>query len=139
MKEATPKNVEQASMESLIQKLNLPPLTPFSQDWEYTSADASRLDEFITYYENHQLNDNEKFTLMIIMISSLDDYLSEGKGTDGHKLWNRIKQNLRKDYELHIHTINYWAQDESDLEDCFAVTPYVREMRTWNEGEYDND
>jgi len=130
MKESAPKYADKESIESLIKKLNLPPLTPYSQDWEYTSADSSRVDEFITYYENNQLNKNEKFTLMIVIISSFDDYLSEGIGTENNKLWNRIKQNLLQDYELHINTIHYWALDKSDLENCFSITPYIREMRT---------
>ncbi|MGO4530369.1 hypothetical protein AB4Z30_14905 [Paenibacillus sp. 2TAF8] len=130
MKENAPKYADKKSIESLIKKLNLPPLTPYSQDWEYTSADSSRVDEFITYYENNQLNKNEKFTLMIVIISSFDDYLSEGIGTENNKLWNRIKQNLLQDYELHINTIHYWAQDERNLEDCFSITPYIREMKT---------
>ncbi|WP_233354826.1 MULTISPECIES: hypothetical protein [Paenibacillus] len=128
MEEISPKCADKESIESLIKKLHLPSLTPFSQDWEYTSADSSRVNEFITFYENNKLNNKEKFTLMIVIISSFDDYLSEGIGTEDIKIWDRIKQNILKDYKLHINTIIYWALEENDLEDCFAVTPYIREI-----------
>ncbi|WP_413376448.1 hypothetical protein [Paenibacillus taichungensis] len=128
MEETSPKYADKESIESLIKKLHLSPLTPFSQDWEYTSADSSRVNEFITYYEKNKLNNKEKFTLTIVIISSFDDYLSKGIGTEDIKIWNRIKQNILKDYKLHINTIIYWALEENDLEDCFAVTPYIREI-----------
>ncbi|WP_339293166.1 hypothetical protein MKY48_13635 [Paenibacillus sp. FSL W8-0187] len=128
MEETSPKYADKESIESLIKKLHLSPFTPFSQDWEYTSADSSRVNEFITYYEKNKLNNKEKFTLMIVIISSFDDYLSKGIGTEDIKIWNRIKQNILKDYKLHINTIIYWALEENDLEDCFAVTPYIREI-----------
>jgi hypothetical protein len=66
------------AIENLNKKLNLPILTPYSQDWEYEQADSSRVQEFMTYYENSVLTNNEKFALMALIVSSYDDYLSEG-------------------------------------------------------------
>ncbi|MFE0554775.1 hypothetical protein ACFW1P_02405 [Paenibacillus sp. NPDC058910] len=58
MEETSPKYADKESIESLIKKLHLSPLTSFSQDWEYTSADSLRVNEFITYYEKNKLTDS---------------------------------------------------------------------------------
>ncbi|MOA58573.1 hypothetical protein D3C78_1829920 [compost metagenome] len=63
-------------------------------------SDSSRITEFLYAYENIELNIDEKFALMIIIISSFNDA-----------------------------TIYYWSMlDEDDLENSHAVTSFMREI-----------
>ena len=111
---------------SLINKLNLPRMSSY-QDWEYIVADKKRISEFISFYEDNFLNDNEKYILMRIIVESCNDALIEGNLNDN--IWNRVKSCLIKDKQIHIDTIDEWAlKDEANLNDCFAITPLIREI-----------
>lgn len=121
-----PEYVTRNVMYSLAEKLHLPEPGEFTQDWEYEVADSSRVDEFISFYENEQLDGDEKFALMIIVISSFNDVLSQ-KGMEA-AIWERIKRNLVMDRHIHMNTILYWADIEAELEDSWAIAPYMREV-----------
>ncbi len=96
----------------------------FTQDWEYEVADSSRVEEFVSFYENEQLDGDEKFALMIIVISSFNDLLRE-KGME-IAIWERIKRNLVMDRHIHMNTILYWADIGGELEDSWAIAPNMR-------------
>lgn len=113
---------------SLIKKLNLPKRSKYSQDWEYEIADSERVDEFITYYQNNLSDEDEKFTLMLIIIESCNDAISENNLEN--KTWEKVKKSLMEDYYIHKQTIDYWcSEEEKDIEDCFAITPLIREIK----------
>lgn len=115
------------SIERLSKALHLRPVSNYMQDWEYEVADSKRLSEFISYYEQNSLNSNEKVTLMTLILASYDDYIKAfGEDLDYSK---KIKQFLTYDMELFKNIIEYWSCDEEDLEDCFAVTPLIRQIR----------
>lgn len=59
--------------------------------------------------------------LMIVIISSFDDYLSEGIGTEEIRIWNRIKQNILKDDKLHTTTL-YTIRQEFTPEERFSCS-----------------
>lgn len=126
MEDPSPMYLTKEAIKNLNKKLSLPILSPYSQDWEYEQADSSRVQEFMTYYENSVLTNNEKFALMALIVSSYDDYLSEGNTTES--VWINISNYLIKDFKLHKNTIIYWAQEDNEIEDCFAVTPLMREI-----------
>ena len=127
MEDVSPMYLTKEAIENLNTKLCLPNLDQFSQDWEYELADSSRILEFITFYEQHDLTKDEKFALMSLIISCFDDYLSEGKGLG--EIWNQIRYYLLKDYQIHINKIRYWSlEEEDDIENCFSVTPLMREI-----------
>jgi len=126
MEDITPLYLKREAIENLYKKLNLPTLGPYSQDWEYELADSSRIIEFLLFYEKHLLTNDEKYALMALIISSYDDSLSEGNTQEN--VWNKIRINLLKDFKLHKNTISYWALEENELEDCFSVTPLMREI-----------
>lgn len=121
-----PKYVTREVMYTLAEKLNLPEPDEFSQDWQYEVANTSRIDEFLFFYENGQLECDEKFALMIVVISSFNDLLSE-KGME-FTVWEQIKRNLVSDSEIHMNTILYWSRVEEELEDSWEITPYMREV-----------
>jgi hypothetical protein len=111
---------------SLAEKLHLPEPGEFTQDWEYEVADSSRVDEFVSFYENGQLDGDEKFALMIIVISSFNDLLKE-KGMEV-TIWERIKRNLVMNRHIHMNTILYWSDIEGELEDSWEIAPNMREV-----------
>lgn len=122
-----PKYVTKRAIEGLVQKVNLPPPDEFSQDWEYVVADASRISEFLYAYENIEFTIDEKFVLMIVIISSFDDAITEGKAEESTA--KRIRYHLLQDIGIHMNTIRYWSMlDEDDLNNCFAVTAFMREI-----------
>lgn len=126
MEDYYPKYLTQIAIETLNKRLKLPTLSPYSQDWEYELADASRVEEFVTYYTKNDLTIDEKFALMALIISSYDDSITKANETT--KIWNRIRSLILKDYKIHKNTIIYWGQEENDLENCFAVTVLIREV-----------
>lgn len=63
---------------------------------------------------------------MSLIISSYDDYLSEGHYQES--IWENIKKHLVRDMDLHRKTIIYWSKVEEELDDCFYITPYMRQI-----------
>jgi len=99
------------------------------QDWDIELADPERVQEFCSAYRNQIEDEDEKFTLMTLIVASYDDYLS----ASGHNpaLWNEISELLKKDMTLHLDTLEYWAVfEEENPEHYYEITPYVREV--WN-------
>ncbi|MCY9698017.1 hypothetical protein [Paenibacillus alginolyticus] len=118
--------ITKKAIESLTEKLGLPDLDQYSQDWEYEIANSSRVNEFVSFYESADLNQSEKFALMSLIISSFDDAVTEGKIQDG--IWEKIKGHLISDIDLHRKTILYWSLVEEEVDDCFSSTPFIREI-----------
>ncbi|ANY70803.1 hypothetical protein BBD42_17850 [Paenibacillus sp. BIHB 4019] len=75
------------------------------------------------------LNLEEKFALMIIIVESYNDAISGNKAEEN--IAELIKYHLIRDVNIHINTICYWAKlDEDDIENVFAITPFMREIAT---------
>ncbi|WP_020620884.1 hypothetical protein [Paenibacillus daejeonensis] len=127
MENVSPKYVTKHAIEGLVEKINLPAPDEYSQDWEYEVSDSSRLSELLSAYENIDLSTEEKFALMIVIISSFNDAIIENLTDD--RSASLIKSLLLQDISIHRHTIRYWAMmEENDLENCHAVTPFIREI-----------
>lgn len=127
MEHSFPKHVTGEAIRNLRNKIEFPDNIPF-QDWEYIVADSTRLSEFIAYYESLGLSIEEKFALMIVIVSSYNDALSDGE--EQNATWEKIRYLLLNDIIIHRNTILYWAMldDEVELDDCHAVTPQMREI-----------
>lgn len=127
MKNVYPEYVTKSAVEGLVKKIKLPAPDEFSQDWEYEVSDSSRITEFLYAYENIELNIDEKFALMIIIISSFNDAILESKAEESSA--SLIRYHLLQDISIHKNTIYYWSMlDEDDLENCHAVTSFMREI-----------
>lgn len=127
MENVYPEYVTKSAIEGLVKKVKLPAPDEFTQDWEYEVSDSSRITEFLYAYENIELNKEEKFALMIIIISSLNDAIVEGKADEN--LASLIRYHLLQDISIHKNTIYYWSMlDGDDLENCYAVTSFIREI-----------
>lgn len=111
----------------LTKELELKSATKYTQDWECEVANIDQLPEYVNYYKTQQLNINEKSTLMRIILEAYNDYIEIHYKEDEYgKL---IKDLLESEYFIHQETIKYWGCEDDDLEDCFAITPYIRTIR----------
>jgi acyl-CoA thioesterase len=110
------------AIESLSRRFTLPNHA-YVEDWEYEVADPSRLPEFISAYESGELSEDERFTLMEIVLQAFEDADRE---LDRDPLWMKVLTILEEEIELHICSVEYWSSSEIDLEDAWRVTPYMR-------------
>ena len=99
---------------------------PAMQDWEWQVADADRIDEFVAALETDGLSEDERFTLMEIVLQSFEE-LSAPLELD--QRWKRILEILDQNVSLHGHSIWYWScLDVEDPTDWWRVTPYMRSI-----------
>jgi hypothetical protein len=96
-----------------------------SQDWDFENADPARVEEFLDAYERLPWSIDERYALMKLVVASCNDAMRAG---DHPPALGRVRDALSRDYATHFHTVLYWACLEGELEDCFAVTPMMREV-----------
>lgn len=114
-----------AAIDALAKRFALPN-TPDMEDWPWEVADAGRLDEFIEAYRDPNLSDDERFTLMEIMLQSFEN-LGARLSTDPR--WPRILYILDQHIDLHAHSVWYWSDLENDDHDeQWRVTPFLRRV-----------
>ena len=80
----------------------------------------------LKYYQKANLNVNEKATLMRIILEAYNDLVT--LNTQECMYQNMIKQLLQYDYSIHERTIRYWSCEGEDLENCFAITAFIRSV-----------
>ena len=113
------------AIDSLAKRFKLPN-TIEMQDWEWEVADSDRIDEFISAYESGQLDDDEKFTLMEIIIQSFEELESS---LSIEPRWWKILNIIENNIELHIYSVWYWSDLENDNEDDqWKVNPFIRSI-----------
>ncbi len=120
--------ITKESIEGLIQKLELPAGDEYSQDWEYEIASSELAIKTLTAYINRDdLSEDERFTLMHVVLGSVNDFVIENAGE--FPLFDEFKRVLKEDYLIHESTLEYWAAWElDDLEDAFEITPIIRSI-----------
>jgi hypothetical protein len=64
-----------------------------------------RIYEFITIYEKGNLNIDEKYALMIIILGSINDYLE--KEEISNDIWDIVSSQLLKDFHIHKQTMYF--------------------------------
>jgi len=95
------------------------------QDWEWEVADPKRIGEFLQLYESNELSENEQFSLMEVIIQSVED--SEAGPSSGE--WKRILQLLDERIMLHSYSVWYWAMpDDEDEKTHRRVTRDLRRV-----------
>lgn len=94
------------------------------QDWEWEVADPNRLDDFISAYQSGELDDDELFTLMEMIVQSFDDL---GGVLSSDPRWRTASGLLDRNIAIHAHTVWYWScPDTDDPEEQRAMTPLIR-------------
>jgi len=117
-----------AAIERLNSILGFSP-NSYSQDWDIELSDGTRLLEFVDLYESGCLGEDERFTLMTLIVASADDALNS-HGLDA-ALWGRIHNLLVTDAEKHADTVHYWCCAAATCDDeCFTLTPQMRDVWT---------
>jgi hypothetical protein len=112
-----------AAIEALTRRFGFPN-HPGMQDWPWEVADAGRLDELLEVYEDGGLSDDERFTLMEILLQSFED-LGQSTGFDSR--WGRTLEILDRNIDLHAYSVWYWSDLENDnAEEQWLVTPFLR-------------
>ena len=90
------------------------------QDWEVQVADFSRVAEFLDAYDSAELDADDRFLLMEVIVASLDE--GAHMGAQLENLWRSAERVLRGDPKLH--TLSYWScGDDPDPEHQFARSP----------------
>ena len=95
------------------------------QDWEWEVADAAQLDEFINVYHDPESSEDERFTLMEMIIQSCEDL---GDGLSEDQRWAEVRTLLDEHIDLHISTVWYWSAFDTDLSDAWQVSPFMRDL-----------
>lgn len=128
-KDGPPRWETRAAIDRLTVMLE-PPYGDWMLDcWTVILAAPTRISEFCDLYEDGALNAEEKFALMQLIVESLDGLLND-RAAYASEAVRRVAHLLRRDYRLHLHTVEYWSlQGEADIIDAFAVTPLMREIR----------
>lgn len=111
----------------LTRELQLEGADKYTQDWEYEVADINQLPKYINYYKTEQLNLNEKSTLMRIILEAYNDYRETNNKEDVYH--DVINDLLVNEYFIHQETLKYWGCGNEELENCFAITPFIRIIR----------
>lgn len=102
----------------------------YMQDWEIELSDGKRLQEFLNAYSTLDLDDDERFALMALIVASAHDALDfHGMGPDQ---WQPIHDLLVAARQLHASTIYYWCcVDATCADECFTLSANMRDV--WND------
>lgn len=102
------------------------PNEPGMQDWEYEVGTSERADEFLATYESRELSDDERFSLMEMIVQSLDHPIETEERSPR---WLHALDLIEKNIELHIYSVCYWACldcGENELDLAFYAAPDMR-------------
>jgi hypothetical protein len=108
----------QESRKALAVKLGLP-FTEDMQDWEYEVSDKARIEEFLSEYSKPSTTDQERISLIEILLSCINDFLEEGNQKAFSKYFPKVIKHLNDNKSLFSETIRYWTTHD------FKVAPYL--------------
>jgi hypothetical protein len=102
-------------------------LDHYMQDWEIECADPTRVREFLDFYAAGTANDDERFTLMAMILGSFEEY--HGLHEPDSAIWERIRSVLTADIDLHRDQIEYYqCLDAESEEEHFPITKLIRQI-----------
>ncbi|PHM35608.1 hypothetical protein Xmau_04489 [Xenorhabdus mauleonii] len=120
------------TIEHICNELGLPKGDSFIQDWVLELPEEYRtkewLKKYIVAYSSDNYSELEKNTLMELMLDIANDFLTQNVNCDDESIPNVLNL-LSNNYQYHLQLIDYWSLDEELLEDCFTLTPKVREIK----------
>ncbi|MBW3116188.1 hypothetical protein ACON3F_02400 [Providencia hangzhouensis] len=115
----------------LAMDLGLPMGDEYTQDWAYELPELYRtkewLKKYIQAYSNDKYNTFEKNELMELMLDIVNDLLLQNSKKDD--LIIKVLTLLSDNHQIHLQLIEHWSLDDESLENCFELTPAVREIR----------
>lgn len=96
------------------------------QDWEWEVADSQRFQEFLTTYRSSQLSDEERYSLMEILVQCVENM---GLPSQATIAWSELEPLLMGAAQLHGATIEYWSCRAATSPECqFKVSPLMRKV-----------
>jgi hypothetical protein len=95
-----------AARQSLAARFGLP-YDARMQDWEWEVAEPSRFPDFLAGYQGGRLTDDERFSLMQVLLQSLADM--ELPDAEASPAWRAVARLLRAEPALHAATMAYWS------------------------------
>lgn len=110
------------AIDKLAHRFNLPN-EPSMQDWEWEVADPQRINEFLATYISEDLTNDEKFTLIEIILQSFED-LDEPLESDSR--WDKVLTILDQNIALHLYSVYYWSALDKDEGNQWRLTPFLR-------------
>lgn len=114
------------AMHALAKQLDLPS-PPLAYDWHYAVADPARIEDFVVAYENLSLSDDEKFTLMEVILNSVID-AADKTILESH-IWENILILIENNIELHIYSVWYYSSvEQEDIEESWCIAPWMRKI-----------
>lgn len=120
------------AIERICKDLGLPKGGSFTQDWALELPEKYRtkewLDKYIVVYSSNNYSELEKSTLMELMLDVANDIISQNIDCDDESITNVLNL-LLNNHQSHLQLIDYWSLDEEPLEDCFALTQKIREIK----------
>jgi hypothetical protein len=115
------------AIDELAEELNLPN-EEWMQDWPLEVLVPEDIEKYIDHYKK-LIDDDKKFVLMEGILDVTEVQSSEELHI---KYWNRVRGILEKDFAIHEYTIHTYACfDTEAIEDCYRLTPAIREL--WEE------
>jgi hypothetical protein len=104
------------------------------QDWEWEVADPARFQEWERVYREEPLTDDERFSLMEMLIQCVENTAKMGRAwvtVENLPEWRSVASLLRERPRLHAASIAYWALPDSDddPDHLFLVSAAMR--RVW--------
>jgi hypothetical protein len=121
-----------AGREALAARLGLT-IHPHAQDWEWEVAEPARFSEWLAVYREPSLSDDERFSLMEMLIQCVEDMAPDhGPPSEVEDLseWQVVAALLRANARLHASSIVYWSVfGYEDPEGRFRVSVPMR--RVW--------
>ena len=117
------------AMETVAAKFGKPTEYGFT-DWSYIYSKPNEIQMYLNEYESTQ-DEDIKFVLTEMILQALVDQLNE---IEILKYWDKTKEILHKDFELHQFTIHYWMNlDAHNFENCKYLSPLLIELFNTNE------
>ncbi len=114
------------AMNSLAERLGLRP-PPLEYDWRLAVADPARIDEFVALYENGGLTDDERVTLMEVILNSIIDAVDTDTSILKSDIWQKILALLEQNIGIHIYSVWYYSDvEQDDVEDLWCLAPFMR-------------
>lgn len=100
--------------------------TGTEEDWDIELSDEERVEEFLSFLEMEELEDEVYLALMALIIASYEELLYSDP-TD-LELWERIKSELMKRRALYEGLITHYQLPGVDDISWFPVTPLMRKL-----------
>lgn len=116
--------------QSLAKRLNLP-YSEEMQDWEWEVAQPERFQEFIVFLEREALTDDERFSLVEILVQCVEEILenTSNPNLERCKEWKAVVKAIELRPRLHASTLQYWSEGDFQVSEGMKIV--LKQM--WSE------